>query len=90
MAPDPPAPGPLVLMLSRGPAGERNESRIEAMVWSQGTDPHLVVAESFRTEAELRAWLGTMVLRGLHFAVAWTDQLKADAELRRVLDDMLR
>jgi hypothetical protein len=49
----------------------------------------MIAADSFRTEAELRVWLAMMSLRGLAFAVHWTDELKADKALTEVLAEVV-
>jgi hypothetical protein len=80
---------PVLLMLSRSAAGPRTEPRIEAMVWTSDKNPNMVAADSFRTEAELRLWLGMMSLRGLSFVVHWTAELKADKALTEVLAEVV-
>jgi hypothetical protein len=77
----------VLFMLTRTSGGPRHEPRIDAVAWTSGAEPRLVFAESFRTEAELRVWLGCMKLRGLALTVKWTDELKADAPLREMLKE---
>lgn len=60
------------------------------MVWTSDTNPSMVAADSFRTEAELRLWLAMMSLRGLAFVVHWTDELKADKALTDVLAEVVK
>jgi hypothetical protein len=70
-----------VLIIGRSAAGERNEERLYAMVWSAGADPRLMDSAHFRTESELCDWL-----RGLNGAwmlrVSWSKDLMADDSLR--------
>ena len=68
---------PVLLMVDRSEPGPRNEPRISAMLWSAASDPWLLDAQQFRSESELRRWLGEIAEKYKDIAVRWTDKLKA-------------
>jgi hypothetical protein len=81
---------PVLVMVERSEPGPRSEPRISAMLWSAHADPWLLDAQQFRSEGELRQWLGGVVAKyGDDIAVRWTDKLKAQKPLAAVVADCL-
>jgi hypothetical protein len=72
---------PVLLMVDRSEPGPRNEPRISAMLWSEDKDPWLLDAQQFRSESELRRWLGEIAVKYKDIAVRWTEKLKAEKAL---------
>ena len=79
----------VLLMVDRSEPGPRNEARISAMLWSADKDPWLLEAQQFRSEGELRRWLGEIAPRYKDIAVRWTDKLKAEKLLAAVVAECL-
>jgi hypothetical protein len=76
----------LILLVHPGAAGERHERWISAMLWSGDDDPRLVHAESFRSLADLGAWLATMVAEHPGaITIRWTGDLLAEPEMVRTV-----
>ena len=80
---------PVLLMVDRSEPGPRNEPRISAMLWSADKDPWLLEAHQFRSETELRRWLGEIAAKYKDIAVRWTDKLKAEKVLSAVVAECL-
>ena len=80
---------PVLLMVDRSEPGPRNEPRISAMLWSADKDPWLLEAQQFRSESELRRWLGEIATRYKDIAVRWTEKLKAEKPLAAAVADSL-
>ena len=80
---------PVLLMVDRSEPGPRNEPRISAMLWSADKDPWLLDAQQFRSESELRRWLGEIAAKYKDIAVRWTDTLKAEKPLAAAVADAL-
>jgi hypothetical protein len=80
---------PVLLMVDRSEPGPRNEPRISAMLWSADKDPWLLDAQQFRSESELRRWLGEIAAKYKDIAVRWTDKLKAEKPLAAAVADAL-
>jgi hypothetical protein len=80
---------PVLLMVDRSEPGPRNEPRISAMLWSADKDPWLLDAQQFRSENELRRWLGEIAAKYKDIAVRWTDKLKAEKLLAAAVADTL-
>jgi hypothetical protein len=79
----------VLLMVDRSEPGPRNEPRISAMLWSADKDPWLLDAQQFRSESELRRWLGEVAATYKDIAVRWTDKLKAEKPLAAAVADSL-
>ena len=80
---------PVLLMVDRSEPGPRNEPRISAMLWSADKDPWLLDAQQFRSESELRRWLGEVAATYKDIAVRWTEKLKAEKPLAAAVADSL-
>ncbi len=80
---------PVLLMVDRSEPGPRNEPRISAMLWSADMDPWLLEAQQFRSETELRRWLGEVATKYEDIAVRWTDKLKAEKPLAAAVAESL-
>ena len=80
---------PVLLMVDRSEPGPRNEPRISAMLWSADKDPWLLEAQQFRSESELRRWLGEITAKYANIAVRWTEKLKAEKVLASAVADSL-
>jgi len=80
---------PVLLMVDRSEPGPRNEPRISAMLWSTDKDPWLLEAQQFRSETELRRWLGEIALKYKEIAVRWTEKLKAEKQLATAVAECL-
>jgi len=80
---------PVLLMVDRSEPGPRNEPRISAMLWSADKDPWLLEAQQFRSENELRRWLGDVATKYEDIAVRWTDKLKAEKTLAAAVAECL-
>ena len=80
---------PVLLMVDRSEPGPRNEPRISAMLWSADKDPWLLEAAQFRSENELRRWLGDVATKYEDIAVRWTDKLKAEKTLAAAVAECL-
>ena len=80
---------PVLLMVDRSEPGPRNEPRISAMLWSTDKDPWLLEAQQFRSETELRRWLGEIALKYKEIAVRWTEKLKAEKPLAAAVAESL-
>jgi hypothetical protein len=59
------------------------------MLWSADADPSLLDAQQFRSENELRRWLGEIAAKYKDIAVRWTDKLKAEKPLAAAVADSL-
>ena len=81
---------PVLLMVERSEPGPRNEPRISAMLWSADKDPWLLDAQQFRSESELRRWLGEIAEKHRDITVRWTDKLKAEKALAAAVAESLR
>jgi hypothetical protein len=80
----------LILLVHPGAAGERHERWISAMLWSGDDDPRLVQAESFRSLADLAAWLAEMVAQHPgQITIRWTGDLLAQPEMVRTVASAL-
>jgi hypothetical protein len=72
-------------------AGERHERWISAMLWSGDNDPRLVHSESFRSLADLGAWLAAMVEEHPGaISIRWTGDLLAEPDMVRTVATALR
>jgi len=80
---------PVLLMVDRSEPGPRNEPRISAMLWSADKDPWLLEAQQFRSENELRRWLGDVATKYEDIAVRWTDKLRAEKTLAAAVAECL-
>jgi len=79
----------VLLMVERLEPGPRNEPRISAMLWSADKDPWLLDAQQFRSETELRRWLGEVAAKYKDIAVRWSDTLKAQKMLAAAVAECL-
>jgi hypothetical protein len=79
----------VLLMVDRSEPGPRHEPRISAMLWLAEKDPWLLDAQQFRSESELRKWLGEVAATYKHIAVRWTDKLKAEKVLAAAIVECL-
>ena len=80
---------PVLLMVDRSEPGPRNEPRISAMLWSADEDPWLLEAQQFRSETELRRWLGEVATKYEDIVVRWTEKLKAEKPLAAAVAESL-
>jgi len=80
---------PVLLMVDRSEPGPRNEPRISAMLWSADEDPWLLEAQQFRSETELRRWLGEVATKHEDIVVRWTEKLKAEKPLAAAVAESL-
>lgn len=80
---------PVLLMVERSEPGPRSEPRISAMLWSGDKDPWLLDAQQFRSENELRRWLGEVAEKYEDVTVRWTEKLKAAKGLAAVVSESL-
>jgi hypothetical protein len=76
-------------MVDRSEPGPRNEPRISAMLWSADKDPWLLDSQQFRSETELRRWLGEIATTYKDIAVRWTEKLKAEKALAAAVAESL-
>ena len=70
-------------MVDRSEPGPRNEPRISAMLWSEDKDPWLLDAQQFRSETELRRWLGEIAAKYKDIAVLMSMGAR-QSQIRRI------
>jgi hypothetical protein len=81
----------VILAVDPGQAGERHESRICAMLWSDDDDPRLLVSENFRGVQDFKTWLTQQRARWLNLAITvrWTPHLVAHKPLVEAITNVL-
>lgn len=79
----------VLLMVERSEPGPRSEPRISGMLWSGDKDPWLLDAQQFRSENELRRWLGEVAGKYEDVVVRWTERLKAEKGLAAAVSESL-
>jgi hypothetical protein len=79
----------VLVMVDRSEPGPRNEPRISAMLWLADRDPWLLDAQQFRSEGELRRWLGEVAATYKDIGVRWTEKLKAEKPLATAVAECL-
>jgi hypothetical protein len=79
----------VLLMVDRSEPAPRAEPRISAMLWMAEKDPWLLDAQQFRSESELRRWLGEVAATYKNIGVRWTDKLKAEKGLAAAIVECL-